>query len=470
MLPLLLALALPATAMAVPPPKDRYIVVLKDSAESRAVARDHARAHGARVHNVYGAALEGYAATIPSGRLSALQRDRRVQYVEPDGIAYAAGTQTNATWGLDRLDQRELPLDDAYTYANTGSGVTAWIIDTGIRFSHNEFDGRATSGYDFVSGDSNASDCDGHGTHVAGTVGGETYGVAKQVQLKAVRVLDCNGSGYWSWVIDGIDYVTDNASGPAVANMSLGGGANSSVDQAVANSIASGVQYSIAAGNGNRGGKQQDACGYSPARVEAAMTISATNSSDQKASWANYGNCVDFFAPGVSITSAIHTSNSAIDTWSGTSMAAPHAAGAAALYLESNPTATAQMVRDALFALTTKSIVTGSSTFDNHLLYTGADGGTTPPDEEEPPSGDDPATFTLSARGYKVKGLQKADLTWSGSSVSSFDVYRGTTMVGEDTTSPFTDHINNKGGGSYTYKVCVANSTTDCSNSVTVTF
>ena len=537
-LALLAALALPATAAAVPAPKDRYIVVLKDSADSSTVARDHARAHGARVHDVYGAALEGYAATIPAGRLSALQRDRRVKYVEPDGIAYAVTTQDNATWGLDRIDQRSRPLSGTYDYTNTGSGVTAYIIDTGIRFSHNEFGGRATSAFDAVDGGS-ADDCDGHGTHVAGTVGGATYGVAKQVQLKAVRVLDCNGSGYWSWVIAGVNHVTANAQKPAVANMSLGGGAISSVDQAVENSIASGVQYSIAAGNGNRGGKQQDACDSSPARVGPAMTISATNISDQKASWANYGSCVDFFAPGVSITSAVHTSNTATATWSGTSMAAPHAAGAAALYLQSNPAATALAVRDALFALTTKDIVTGSSTLNNHLLYTGSEGGSTTPSAPVAnftssctglscsfsstssgsitsyswafgddatgsgastshtyaeggtytvtltvtgPDGTDsePKSVTvtapssggiaLSAFGYKIKGVKHANLSWSGATSGNVDIFRDSVKITTTNDGEYTDNTGSKGGGSFTYKVCEAGSTTACSNESTVVF
>jgi subtilisin family serine protease len=245
------------------------------------------------------------------------------------------------------------------------------VIDTGIRFDHSEFGGRAITGYDAVNGGS-ADDCNGHGTHVAGTIGGSTYGVAKSVTLVGVRVLGCSGSGTTSGVIAGIDWVTANhADGqPAVANMSLGGGASSALDTAVNNSIADGVSYAIAAGNGDSSGVAQNACNYSPARVAAAMTISATDSSDRKASWANYGDCVDWFAPGVSITSAWHKKSASTRTISGTSMATPHTTGVAALYLESNPGATPATVRTALYNKTTKGIVTSSSTANNHLLFT----------------------------------------------------------------------------------------------------
>jgi subtilisin family serine protease len=288
--------------------------------------------------------------------------------VEPDGIATIVTTESNATWGLDRVDQRELPLSTTYTYNNTGAGVRAYIIDTGIRFTHSEFGGRAVSGFDAVDGGS-ADDCNGHGTHVSGTVGGATYGVAKGVALVGVRVLNCSGSGTWSGVIAGIDWVTAHHISPAVANMSLGGGANSSVDNAVQNMIASGVATAIAAGNGNQGGRAQDACKYSPARVAEAMTIGATDRTDTKASWSNYGACVDWFAPGVGITSAWYTSMTATNTISGTSMATPHTAGVAALYLQSNTGGTPQQVRDALFAGTSKGVVKSSKTTNNNLLF-----------------------------------------------------------------------------------------------------
>lgn len=350
----------------------QYIVVLNDSvAQPGTVAEEQGRRVGAPVERVYRHAIKGYVASLTTLQAAALQADARVAYVEPDATIQADTTQTGATWGLDRIDQRNRPLSGTYSYTSTGAGVTAYIVDTGIRFSHAEFGGRATSGFDAVDGGS-ADDCNGHGTHVAGTVGGATYGVAKGVSLVAVRVLNCSGSGTTSGVIAGIDWVTGNhASGqPAVANMSLGGAASTALDNAVRNSIADGVSYAVAAGNGNIVGKAQDACKTSPARVAEAMTISAADSSDRKASWANYGSCVDWFAPGVSITSAWSTSDTATNTISGTSMATPHTAGVAALYLEGNPGATPASVRNTLFDLTTKGIVTSSKTTNNHLLFT----------------------------------------------------------------------------------------------------
>jgi subtilisin family serine protease len=350
----------------------RYIVVLNDSvAQPGAVAAEQGRRVGAPVGQVFRYAIKGYVVSLSAAQTAALRADGRVAYMEPDAIVQADTTQTGATWGLDRIDQRNRSLSGTYSYANTGAGVTAYIIDTGIRFSHAEFGGRATSGFDAVDGGS-ADDCNGHGTHVAGTVGGSTYGVAKGVSLVAVRVLNCNGSGTTSGVIAGIDWVTGNhlPGQPAVANMSLGGGASTALDNAVRNSIADGVSYTIAAGNGNFVGIAQDACKTSPARVAEAMTISASDSNDRKASWANYGNCVDWFAPGVSITSAWYTGETATNTISGTSMATPHTTGVAALYLQGNPSATPAGVRTALFDLTTKSIVTSSKTTNNHLLFT----------------------------------------------------------------------------------------------------
>jgi subtilisin family serine protease len=364
--------SLSAAFSAGPDVAGRFIVTLRERTNPAAVAREH----GVRPDYVYTHALTGFAGAISDAARQGLLRDNRVVRVEPDGIATIVTTQTEATWGLDRVDQRALPLSTTYSYTSSGSGVRVYIIDTGILYSHSEFGtefgSRAVTGYDAVDGGS-ADDCNGHGTHVAGTVGGTTYGVAKGVQLVGVRVLSCGGSGTWSGVIAGIDWVTeDHASGTAaVANMSLGGGSNSSVDDAVRWMIADGVATAVAAGNGNAAGREQNACRYSPARVTEAMTIGATNQTDAKASWSNYGNCVDWFAPGVGITSAWSTSTTATNTISGTSMATPHTAGIAALYLQGNPTATAQVVRDALFNNTTKEVVTSSKTSNNHLLFSG---------------------------------------------------------------------------------------------------
>jgi subtilisin family serine protease len=343
----------------------RFIVTLRERADPSAVAREH----GLRPAFIYTHALNGFAGPISDAARQGLLRDNRVTRVEPDGIATAVSTESNATWGLDRVDQRALPLSTTYSYTNTGAGVTAYIIDTGILFSHQEFGGRATSGYDAVDGGS-AGDCNGHGTHVAGTVGGTKYGVAKGVKLVAVRVLNCSGSGTWSGVLAGIDWVTAHRVRPAVANMSLGGAASSSVDDAVKRMIGAGVATAVAAGNGNQGGVAQDACKSSPARVPAAMTTGATDKTDRKASWSNYGSCVDWFAPGVGITSAWKTSTSATNTISGTSMASPHTAGVAALYLQTHTAASPAAVRDAVYANTSKGKVTSSNTTNNHLLFT----------------------------------------------------------------------------------------------------
>ena len=362
------------------PIRGAYVVVLKDGAAARgsgatavpsvpAVAGELARVHGAAVERVFEHALRGFSARMTAARAAALAADPRVDYVEEDGEVRLDATETDATWGIDRIDQRTLPLDTTYSYANTGQGVTAYIIDTGIRFSHSEFGGRATSGFNASGG--SADDCNGHGTHVAGTVGGATYGVAKGVALVAVRVLNCLGAGSNAKVIAGIDWVTANHVSPAVANMSLGSTSTSdAMDTAVRNSIASGVSYVLAAGNGNLLGIAEDACTTSPARVTEAITVSATNKKDGKPFWANFGDCVDWFAPGVGITSAWKSSDTATNTLTGTSMSAPHTTGVAALYLESNPGATPAQVRDALYEKTTKGIVTRSRTGNNHLLFT----------------------------------------------------------------------------------------------------
>jgi subtilisin family serine protease len=352
----------------------KYIVVFNDGVRDvPGLARGLAAANGGTLRFTYERALHGFAADLPDQAAVALARNPNVAFVEQDQVMRAFGTQTGATWGLDRIDQTALPLSTTYNYNSTGAGVTAYIIDTGIRFDHSEFGGRATTGVDEVTAGGNAADCHGHGTHVSGTVGGATYGVAKAVSLVAVRVLGCTGSGTTSGVIAGIDWVTqdhNSKNNNAVANMSLGGGASTALDNAVRNSIAGGVNYAIAAGNGNMGGVAQDACKYSPARVAEAMTIGATDKTDKKASWSNYGKCVDWFAPGVGITSAWYTSTTATNTISGTSMATPHTTGVAALYLQNNPTATPQQVRDALYANTTKGVVTSSKTTNNHLLFT----------------------------------------------------------------------------------------------------
>lgn len=343
-----------------------YIVVFQPGTPGNVVnnASEGARGKGGSIHFVYDAALVGFAATLPEQALNGLVHNPNVAYIEADQTMSIDATQSGATWGLDRIDQRALPLNITYNYNYTGAGVTAYVIDTGINIYHSEFGGRASVGTDTVLDGQNGVDCNGHGTHVAGTIGGATYGVAKSVTLVAVRVLNCSGSGTTSGVIAGINWVTSNHNtGAAVANMSLGGGASTSLDTAVKNSIADGVTYAIAAGNNNR-----DACKFSPARVPAALTVGATTNTDARASYSNYGKCLDIFAPGSSITSAWIGSNTATNTISGTSMATPHVAGVAALYLQAHPTATPAAVATAMKTAATAGVVINPGRGSPNLL------------------------------------------------------------------------------------------------------
>jgi subtilisin family serine protease len=351
--------------------KDSYIVVLRDSAatgRSATGADDLAKRYGGKVRKSFTSAMRGFSTEMSRSSARRLAADPAVKYVEQDRTVTISGTQNNPTWGLDRIDQRGLPLSQTYS-SPAASNVTAYVLDTGVRISHRDFGGRARHGWDFVDNDAVADDCQGHGTHVAGTVGGTTYGVAKDVKLVSVRVLDCNGSGSYSQIIAGVDWVTRNAVKPAVANMSLGGSASAALDDAVQRSINSGVTYVLAAGNENR-----DACTSSPARLPAGITVGASDVNDARASFSNYGTCLDVFAPGVKITSDARSGDTSITTMSGTSMAAPHVAGAAALVLGANPKATPQQVRDSLVSSATTGRVTGLNGSPNRLLFTGAVG------------------------------------------------------------------------------------------------
>ncbi|HEY0639235.1 MAG TPA: S8 family serine peptidase [Pseudonocardiaceae bacterium] len=363
--------------------KDSYIVVYKDGMgiqSTQALTAQLSAKHKATVTHQYGTALRGFAGTMSEAEARRLAADPAVAFVEQNSTVSIAATQSpTPSWGLDRIDQRDLPLNNSYTYNATGSGVTAYIIDTGIRTSHADFGGRATWGTN-TTGDGNNTDCNGHGTHVASTTGGTTYGVAKGVSLIAVKVLTCSGSGSNAGVIAGVDWVTSHhTSGPAVANMSLGGGAASALDTAVRNSIADGVTYALASGNSNT-----SACNSSPARVAEGITVNSTTNTDARSSFSNYGTCTDIFAPGSNITAAWYTSNTATNTISGTSMATPHVAGAVALYLQGNPSVGPSAVASALYAASTPNKVTSPGTGSpNRLLYVGG-GGTEPPPPPPP--------------------------------------------------------------------------------------
>ena len=350
---------------------NQYIVVLDDAVVGEKgnysiapyIASEMAANYKGKIKHVYQHAINGFAVEMSEADAEALSLDFRVKFVEEDGVVTADATQTNPPWGLDRIDQRNRPLSGTYTYNWTGSGVRAYIIDTGIRTTHTQFGGRASNVFDAFGG--NGADCHGHGTHVAGTVGGSTYGVAKSSLLRGVRVLNCSGSGSNSGVIAGVDWVRQNHIAPAVANMSLGGGVSTALDTAVNNLSNAGVTIAVAAGNSNA-----NACNSSPARAANAITVGSTTSTDARSSFSNFGTCLDLFAPGSSILSAWFSSNTATATLSGTSMASPHVAGVAALYKQANPSASAATIRNAIVNNATTNVVTNpGSGSPNRLLY-----------------------------------------------------------------------------------------------------
>ena len=352
------------------PVPNRYIVVLRDDTPAARV-EDHgssaAKRHGGHLRRVFTSALRGYSVEMSAEQVRALAADPDVAYVEEDGEVRASGTETAASWGLDRLDQRLLPLDGLYHFGSAGVGTHVYVIDSGVRATHIELAGRVMVGFSALGGLGETDDCNGHGTHVAGTIAGTTYGVAKLATIHPVRVLSCSGTASNEQVIAGIDWVTANHQSPAVANMSLGGGRSVALNQAVARSVASGVTYVIAAGNASR-----DACATSPASTPEAITVGATDSSDELASFSNFGPCVDLLAPGADIISAWNRSDTATYTASGTSMASPHVAGTAALYLGLHPSATPAEVAAALTSgATTGSIQGLREGTTNALVYTG---------------------------------------------------------------------------------------------------
>jgi subtilisin family serine protease len=373
-------LTAPLPAGAAPDPEGAYVVVFHDEVtDSRGASAEH-RGRGVEVSAVFERAIKGYAGRMKASTAASLRSDPQVASVEVDApVRPAAEQNTNATspalWGLDRIDERQIDRSATYRYTQTGADVTAYVIDSGVRASHVDLSGRVGTRYDAFVGtptDNGGVDCNGHGTHVAGTIGGEIFGVAKDVTLVGVRVLDCNGDGTISSVVGGIDWVIGHhpAGAPAVANMSLGGGASTAIDEAVSRGIADGITFVVAAGNGNAVGVAQDACRFSPARVPGAITVSATDKADRKAGFANYGACVDLFAPGVDIASAWFTADNAGNTISGTSMAAPHVAGVVAKQLQGNGALTPAQVASTLRSTATPNVVKNAKTTNPLLLFT----------------------------------------------------------------------------------------------------
>ncbi len=351
----------PAGAKIGAPIPGRYIVTVDPGLAPAAVAQSAAAAPRA----LFTHAVNGFVADLTSAQLAALARDPAVDRIEQDRVVATMATQSGATWGLDRIDQPALPLNGTYVYDRTGVGVRAYIIDTGVLGTHTQFAGRMATGYTAIADGNGTTDCNGHGTHVAGTVAGSVHGVAKAATIVPVRVLGCTGSGSTSGVIAGVDWVVaDHQAGqPAVANMSLGGGASSTLDAAIARGTADGVTFVVAAGNSNA-----DACTQSPARAPSAITVGSSTSTDARSSFSNWGTCLDLFAPGSGITSAWHTSTTATNTISGTSMASPHAAGVAALLLEAEPAASPATITSRMLAQTTPSVVQGAGTGSPNLL------------------------------------------------------------------------------------------------------
>jgi len=374
---------------------NRYIVQFTSNVASRIAAHDLSE----NVLAMYAHAISGFVADLDPNEVIDLQMNPNVISIEPDRVVGTANTQDGPTWGLDRIDQRQLPLNRTYTYTQDGQGVTAYILDSGVYAEHNEFSGRMSSGFTAINDGWGTDDCHGHGTHVAGTLAGTTYGVAKKATIVPVRVLGCDGRGSWSGVIAGIDWTIAHhqAGTPAVANMSIGGGASSSVNTAVARGVADGITYVVAAGNNNN-----DACRYSPSSAPAAITVGASTPNDSRASFSNWGRCLDVFAPGTSITAAYIGSPTALRVLGGTSMASPHVAGVAALYLSAHTSASPAQVSSAILNAATRGIIANAGTETiASLIYS---------------SSFEPAPASVSSAPTSVRGVARdgaVSLSWS---------------------------------------------------------
>lgn len=310
--------------------------------------------------------FKGFIGEMSRTQVAMLSKNPNIEMIELDSKVTTYIEQSNPTWGIDRLDQRNLPLDLKYKYLSSGVGVNVYIVDTGIRSTHSEFVNRVLPGYSSILDGNGSNDCNGHGTHVAGTIGGTNYGVAKGVNIIPVRVLDCNGSGSSSSVVSGLNWIAKNKKGAAVVNMSLGGSPSSTIDRAVNNLLKTNVMVVVAAGNNNA-----DACNLSPARVSGAITVGASNNLDGRASFSNQGSCLDIFAPGLEITSSYIISDSSFVIMSGTSMATPHVTGAIAKYLQKNPNASPATIQNYIKNNASKGLLSNiSSNTSNNLLFT----------------------------------------------------------------------------------------------------